>query len=267
MTTPLFQLMDDVRVQLHGYPAVLTGSSVALRTYGLKPSPITDLDVFTYTGEALMAAAAVLLQSPAFTLDERNRALHWRWMRYGLKGWHTQSLKLSHVSGHEVNLVFKTLGNRPTASALQVIETFDYGFLAQGYDLSLETGQLTDLRTAFFPGQDLNQLPLLPLRGQSWVKGLFMEHQGLKALSRYTRYAGYGFDMELVRQQLMQGYIQAAAFYQTSANVDKQRLGLIYETTATLLRQNDLAQLEAAGKAVPKKDQLEELLDTLQDLL
>ena len=68
-------------------------------------------------------------------------------IKYGFKGWHTNSLKLYHATPTyrvEVNLVYKLTDGHPTTSLAQVLESFDFGCLGLGLDCELN--QWRDIR-------------------------------------------------------------------------------------------------------------------------
>ena len=61
---------------------------------------------------------------------------------------------LDPYTNRAINLVYKLVNGVPANSLAGVLESFDFGLLAQGYDLS--TGTFRDMRGYLFPGLDLD---------------------------------------------------------------------------------------------------------------
>jgi len=126
-------IIADVRSLLAGEPVYLAGSLVAEETYG-KSNAHSDVDLFCPTDQVLIAVGQKLLCN-GYKLDDRFDRVWHRWLRYGFKKWHTNSLRLMSPAGVETNLVYKLTDGHPTTSLGQVLESFDFGLLATGYDL------------------------------------------------------------------------------------------------------------------------------------
>ena len=153
------EAIAHVSQPLAGFPACIAGSAVAAETYGLPLGDKADVDVFCYSDLALVAATQRLIDS-GFQLEDRFARVWERWLRYGFRNWHTNSIKFRDPSGLEVNLVYKLLGKNPVNSLAQVIESFDFGLLAVGYDLL--TGNKHDMRSYLFPTYDIDgPLPMM----------------------------------------------------------------------------------------------------------
>src|SRR5690606_37285029 len=119
-----------VQQSVGGLPVYIAGSAAAIAGHQhLDQTAYDDVDVFTSTPQALMAAAERLLRD-GFELDDRFSRVYVRWIKYGFKGWHTNSLKLYKATPTyrvEVNLVYKLMDGHPTTSLAQVLESFDFG--------------------------------------------------------------------------------------------------------------------------------------------
>lgn len=77
-------------------------------------------------------------------------------MDIGFNRWHTNSMKLSDpTTGTEVNIIYKLVDGHETTSLSQVIESFDFGLLAMGFNL--KTGNYHDMRSYLFPGFAVEQ--------------------------------------------------------------------------------------------------------------
>ena len=109
------EAIAHVSQPLAGFPACIAGSAVAAETYGLPLGDKADVDVFCYSDLALVAATQRLIDS-GFQLEDRFARAWERWLRYGFRNWHTNSIKFHDPSGLEVNLVYKLLGKIPAVS-------------------------------------------------------------------------------------------------------------------------------------------------------
>ena len=133
-----------------GEPVFLAGSRVAAQDYD-KLDCFSDLDVFAPTEQVLMTTTQLLLCC-GYTMDDRFTRVWHRWKRYGFNGWKTNSMRLYSRSDVETNVVFKIADHHATTTLAQVLESFDFGLLAVGYDL--EQGVRRDLRPYLFQGMD-----------------------------------------------------------------------------------------------------------------
>lgn len=242
-------------------PLGIAGSCAAAETYGSKEW--ADLDVFAYSDHALVAATQSLLDH-GFTMDERFERVWYRWLRYGFKGWHTNSMKLHSPSDVEVNVIHKTIGGSATTSLAQVLESFDFGLLATGYDV--ESEQRMDMRGYLFPNHDPNgPLPMLPNKRENWVRGYISQYNGLREAARYAKYHGYGYDMSLVKDDLVTGY-EAAAHYNSrdGFDEDKKLLAQIYDTLGDKIRADAIDELIESYKTLDFKDPLDLIMDKLE---
>jgi hypothetical protein len=254
-------IISDVRSLLQGQPVFLAGSLVAEETYG-KTDAHTDVDLFCPTNQVLISVGQQML-SAGYTLDSRFERVWARWLRYGFKTWHTNSLKLMSPSGVETNLVYKLTDGHPTTSLSQVIESFDFGLLATGYDL--ETDTYRDLRSYLFPGLDpQGPLPLMPNKRDNWRNGFISQYNGLRECGRYAKYHGYGYDMSAVKDDLVTGYFEAALYMSTHFDAEKQQLGKIYDAIGNHIQFDNIDQLTLAYKTLDFKDSLDSIMEALE---
>lgn len=253
----------EVSAPLLGMPAFLAGSLVAAQFYDL-PHAFDDADVFCPTDTSLIAAGE-RLQGHGFTLNDRFSRVWARWLKQGFKGWHTNSIKLTSPSGLEVNLVYKLIGKHPTASLAQVLESFDFGLLGVGYDLS-EGLALKDMRSFFFPHLNIKTtpLPLMPNKRDDWRSGFISQYNGTREPGRYAKYHRYGYDLSQVKDDLVTGYLAAATYHQSTGRPEKEQLGRIYYTIADLIIADDIDELERAGKEILYLDSLDAIMDALE---
>jgi len=251
----------EVSSDLAGLPVFLAGSLVAEEAYGLSNAH-DDADVFCSTEPSLFVSVTTLL-SKGYTFGERFERVWYRWIRYGFKKWHTNSIKLTSPSGIEVNMVFKLQDGHPTTSLSQVLESFDFGLLGVGYDL--ETGTYRDQRSFLFPHLDINgPLPLMFNKRVNWKKGMFSQYNGLREMGRYAKYTQYGYDMSAVKGDLLEGYWNGAAYAHSTGDEEKGKLGTIYETAALLIEDDEIDTLLVHSKEILYMDSLDEIMEALE---
>lgn len=254
-------LIDDVRNLLAGEPVFLAGSLVAEHAHG-KSGAHHDVDLFCPTSQVLIATGQKLLDS-GYKLDDRFSRVWARWLRYGFKTWHTNSLRLWSPTGTETNLVYKLTEGHPTTSLAQVIESFDFGLLGVGWDL--EQDQYRDMRPYLFPGVDVNgPLPLMPNKRMNWRNGFISQYNGLREAGRYAKYHGYGYDMSAVKDDLITGYWEASTYLAGTFSEEKQDLAKIYEVIAQHIEADNIDHLELAYKELDFKDSLDSIMEALE---
>lgn len=258
----------DVRMALRGLPVFIAGSSVAAAQYdNISDNAFDDVDVFTPTSHALVHAVNAL-QNAGYFIDVRHKRLWERWLKYGMKGWHTNSIKLEHeLSGLEVNVIYKLVDGHATTSLSQVIESFDFGLLAIG-GWETETDTYRDLRSYLFPSSNhystAAALPFLPNKRAAWQQGFISQYNGLRQAGRYVKYIDYGYDLSLIKDDMITGYSIASQYLSDKDSVEKQKLGEIYNTLATEIDRNELSKLREVSKTILYKDSLDEIMESLE---
>lgn len=251
----------DVIALLQGSPLYLTGSLVAEQAYG-KSNAHSDVDLFCPTQYQLIASTQHLIDN-GYTFDDRFKRVWARWLKYGMKNWHTNSMRLMSPAGVETNLIYKLADGHPTTSLGQVIESFDFGLLGMGYDL--EDGQYRDMRGYLFPGLDPEgPLPLMPNKRDSWRNGFISQYNGLRESGRYVKYLEYGYDLSAVKDDLLTGYWSVASYLSTTFDDDKQLLGKIYERIAEHIEQDNVDELKLANKEIDYNDPLDVIMEALE---
>ena len=247
-----------------GLPVFIAGSSVAAAKYGTEfYESYDDIDMFCATDAALFTAVTRLMAG-GYELEDRARRVWERWMRFGIKGWHTNSIKLADpLSEVAVNVVYKTTNGHATTSLAQVIESFDFGLLAiGGWDMT--RGSYHDMRQYLFPNHPDGPLPLMPNKQADWRNGFISQYNGLREFGRYIKYYDYGYDMSLVKDDLVTGYWQASMYLRDRDKPEKQALGKIYESLAANLEHDNLDKLREAAKEVLYIDSLDAIMDSLE---
>lgn len=262
VNVPLKELLSI----LAGSHACIAGSAVAAQEYGLVHS-YDDIDVFAYGNSSLIAIANTLIER-GFTFASDNEAMKWdRWLAWDLNiGWRTNSVKLKGSvntgEDYEVNVVYKTFEKQPVKRLSLVLESFDFGHLATGYEL--RSGEWRDMRPYFFPGaSNYISLPLLPDRQDRWANGLITQYTGIRQAGRAVKYMGYGYDLSQVVPMLIDGYRIAAAHHANHFDPDKVTLGEIYSRLADHLEDGDHDKIREADALLPQWRDVDAILERL----
>lgn len=263
MTLIPSEAIGVVAQEITALPACIAGSAVSAETYGLPFGKFSDVDVFCFSKEALISGVQRLLAAD-FTVDDRHARVWHRWLKYGVGGWHTNSLKMHDPTGDiETNLIFKVTNKIPLTSLSDVLESFDFGLLATGYDM--EVGIKRDMRSYLFPTYDIDgPLPMMPARRDAWRGGFISQYQGLRELGRYAKYAQRGYDMSLVKDDLVEGYLAAASYMATRTEEDKLLLSRIYYAAGEMVLRDDFDELEEAGKQLITLDSLDAIMEAIE---
>lgn len=247
---------------LRGTPVFLAGSCVAAEVAGKGADGFSDLDLFVPTQHVLISTIQNLL-CHGYTMDDRFARVWHRWLKYGLKGWHTNSMRLHSKQDVETNVVYKMVDGHPTTTLAQVLESFDFGLLAVGYDFELDTPR--DLRPYLFPGMDIDgPLPMMPGRRDAWRNGYISQYNGLREAARYAKYHRYGYDMSAVKDDLVNGYEMVASYHLSQGDADRQLLGQIYTTLRDKIEFDEIDELLTSYKTLDFKDSLDLIMEALE---
>lgn len=251
----------EVKTNLNGVNGFLTGSCVAAHDHGFDFA-WSDIDVFMPTSHTLIAAGQRLLMQ-GYKLDDRFSRVWERWLRYGFKSWHTNSLRLHSPGGIETNLVYKLTEGHAATSLAEVIESFDFGLLCTG--IELETGTYRDMQSYLFPGSSKGDaLPMMPNKRSNWRAGFISQYNGLREFGRYAKYHAYGYDMSLIKDDLAEGYRAASLYLSDHFDVEKQKMGEIYDTIADKIEDDAIDELFEATKKIDYKDSLDSIMEALE---
>lgn len=254
-------IITEVRSLLAGDPVYLAGSLVAAETYD-KPTAFSDADLFCPSDQVLIATVQKLLCN-GYTFADRFERVWARWLKYGFKKWHTNSMRMFSPAGTEVNVIYKLVDGHPTTSLAQVLESFDFGLLATGYDL--ERDIFMDMREYLFPGQDpKGALPMMPNKQANWRNGFISQYNGLREAGRYAKYHGYGYDLSLVKDDLVTGYWSAASYMASTFDDEKHLLGQIYSTIAEKIEDGAIDELIESYKTLDFNDPLDAIMESLE---
>lgn len=257
-------VITEVRDVLHGLPACIAGSTVAAYIYDLPLGQAADVDVFAYTEYSLVTGIEKLSHA-GWSFNDRFERVWARWMNFGLHGWHTNSMKMVSPTGVETNLVYKKTGGNALSSLAAVLESFDFGLLGAGYDLSDMTqgSALRDMREYLF-GTTEGPLPLMPNKREAWRSGFISQYNGLREAGRYAKYHQYGHDMSHVKDDLVLGYGKISSYLRDRGDVDKVLLADIYDAIRLYIEDDNIDKLADAGKKIPQLDQLDLILEELE---
>jgi len=255
--------IDSLMQRLHKSPAFIAGSCAAAAAHG--HSSFHDVDVFVPSQGALFTAIQQLLDQ-GYYLDEKFDRVWHRWVRYGFKNWHTNSMRLYSPENIETNIVYKLVDGHPTTSLTQVLESFDFGLLGVGYEV--ETQTYYDLRPYLFQGYDPQvggPLPMMPNKRDNWRNGFISRYNGLREAARLAKYYKYGYDMSMVMDDMAHGYRMAAFYHLDQFDEDKQTLGEIYTVLADRIEADELDELdEAYRNEIGFNDPLTDILNALE---
>lgn len=255
------EAVQEVRPLLHRQPVFIAGSSMAAISHDL-PDAYSDIDVFVPSQQVLVSTVQLMLDR-GYTLDDRMERTWYRWLRYGMKGWHTNSLRLHSLQDTEINVVYKLVDGHATTSLAQVLESFDFGLLATGWDA--ESDMRRDLRGYLFPNhQPDGPLPLMPNKRANWRNGFISQYNGLRQGYRYAKYHDYGYDMSFVADDLVIGYRMAALYHKDHFDVTKHVLGDIYLRIAQLIEGGGTDELIDSYKTLDFNDPLDQIMEALE---
>ena len=254
------EAVASIKPAVYGLPVFGAGSAFSAIAHGR--AEWGDIDLFVPSFGAMVAVGQSMLDQ-GYTLGERDERVWYRLVRYGTRKWHTNSVHFFSRDDVPVNLVFKLVGGQPTASLAQVLESFDFGLLAVGWDA--ESDVVRDLRPYLFPDRPVDgPLPMLPNKRDNWVRGFISQYNGLREAARYAKYHGYGYDMSAVKQDLVTGYDAAALYHIDHFDEGKRLLGQIYLRLSELISADDMDGLSEAYKSLDFNDPLDQIMEALE---
>lgn len=251
MQMPAQQAVGYLRSHLGGRPGTcLVGSLVGADVNG--KDGWADGDVFCFSPGALMAAGQYMLDHGA-VLDEQEQRKWNRWLLMGMGDWHTNSIRMELLNGIEVNLVYKTVGRVPLTSLMQVLESFDFGYVAMGWDL--ERGTFHDGREFWFgKGYDPESLGFLPHREWQWLNATIGRFTGIRQPQRWAKFADRGYDMRPSQKPLADGLRITAAHYTTKDDPEYRAYAPLYLGIADLVEDYDIPALLEVYKGMQPHD-------------
>lgn len=241
-----------------GFNASFAGSVVSAQQYG-KPDSWGDVDIFAHNQfELVRMVEYSLCNDWEFATDKDAKTWN-RWMRFGMSNFRTNTIHLTNGEW-DMNLTYKTYEGSPVRSLAQVLETFDWGLLAMGYDL--RSSRFFDFRSVYFMDMDWDRLPMMDERMARWSAGLIVPYTGIRQAGRYHKYHHvYGYDLGAVKDVLVQGYEIAGAYHLDNQwDAEKQTLGQIFLRLGEAVAADDWATLAEADNSLPVHRDLDEFL-------
>lgn len=262
---PAADAVNQVLADIRGLPVFLTGSAPAAMVYD-NQFAYTDVDLFV-PNEGMYFATVTQLLNKGYSLESDRYEKMWRrHCNHGFKNWHTNSMKLlDDLTGTEVNVVYKKVDGHETTQLSQVLESFDFGLLAVGFDVEL--GTFHDMRSYFFGlgADDGRALPMLPYRNRAISQGLMSQHVMLRTPGRYHRYAcTYGYDLSKVKPTLVEGYWEYARYKAKRSKPEDLTLGRIAAALAASIETDKFDELHHFEKQLPMSDGLDEIMASLE---
>ena len=104
----------------------------------------------------------------------------------------------------------------------------------------------------------------MPNKQNDWANGFISQYNGLRESGRYAKYVNYGYDMSIIKDDMLTGYALIARFMRDRGDPEKIQLAEIYERIAELIADDDIDQLMKAGSLIPTLDQLDQILEALE---
>lgn len=267
MKAPVQEAVAAGHRLLGGTLATMAGGAVGAEQADLRhPGRFTyqygDVDFFHPSAEALSANVQHLLSQGAVPLDDEESRKLKRWMRYGMGGFDTNSLRMETLDGHEFNLVYKLIDRHPLRTAVEQVGSFDFSNLGGSYDM--ETGQFYDLADYFWLGQDKDVARLFPDRERQWSNGSIGKHQGLRQAGRYATNVDRGYDLQTrCKQPLVQGYRIVGTHYLGKDDDELQFYGQTYLKLAHCIENDEIDVLLDAYKLLNPYSKVQSLFVAL----
>ena len=99
--------------------------------------------------------------------------------------------------------------------------------------------------------------------------GLISQYNGIREIGRYVKHWRYGFDMELVKADLVTGYFEAAKYWGNRPGTPIQvaewkTQARIYETAAVKIDGDDIDDLAKAAAQIDYSDSLDKIMEALE---
>jgi hypothetical protein len=104
----------------------------------------------------------------------------------------------------------------------------------------------------------------MPAKRDNWRNGFISQYNGLRECGRYSKYYEYGYDLTLVKDDLVTGYFMAADYMSTHHDPEKQQLGLIYDALGQHIKADNVDELVKAYKTLDFNDPLDSIMEALE---
>lgn len=242
--------LADTRAKVAPFPSCVVGSAVLaayhedLATPGIS-TEFNDIDVFTNTESYFMLMGALLHKG--YTVQPNYERTPVRQLARGFGRWKTNSLRLMHPNGYEVNIVCKFEDRAEVDDLYSTLLSFDWGGLLMGYD---EFGVFHDLRQAVFPLVTNGDYGMVPARAASIGKGYMGEYIAARMFGRVAKLGSRGYTIDRFASEVNAGYAVLSKHYQGFPDAKHQALASFYYDVQGLIAAKDWAQLDTVSKAL-----------------
>ncbi len=85
---------------------------------------------------------------------------------------------------------------------------------------------------------------------QQAFRGLISQYNGTREPGRYAKYVKYGFDLSLVKPDLVEGFYASAVYWRNRGDDDHIKLAEIYEIIAAKIEFDEIDELNVVGNKV-----------------
>lgn len=240
--------LERVRQTVAPFPSCVVGSAVLAAYHEDLGTPdisteFNDIDVFTNSESYFMLMGALLHKG--YKVMERYERTPVRQLSRGFGGWKTNSLKLEHPHGFEVNIICKYDGREECDDLYSVLLSFDWGGLLMGYD---EFGVFHDLREAVYPDVTDGDYGMVPQRAATIGQGYMSEYIAARMFGRLAKLGLRGYKIDRFCEQVNHGYSVLAAHYQSLPDAKHQALAAFYHDVQALIEKKDWVQLDDVSK-------------------
>jgi hypothetical protein len=213
--------------------AVLAAYHEDLGTPGIS-TQFNDIDVFTNSESYFMLMGSLLHKG--YTVVKNYERTPVRQLSRGFGGWKTNSLKLMHPDGFEVNIICKYEGREELADLYSVLLSFDWGGLLMGYD---QFGVFHDMRSAVYPDVTNGDYGMVPARAASIGQGYMGEYIAARMFGRVAKLGQRGFVIDKFASEVCHGYSVLSAHYQGFPDAKHQALASFYHDVQQVIADKD----------------------------
>lgn len=242
--------LEQVRNTVAPFPSCVVGSAVLAAYHEDRGTPgincqFNDIDVFTNSESYFMLMGSLIHKGYKVMANYERTPV--RQLARGFGGWKTNSLKLTHPQGFEVNIICKFEGREELTDLYSVLLSFDWGGLLMGYD---EFGVFHDMRQAVYPHVTDDDYGMVPARGASIGQGYMGEYIAARMFGRLAKIALRGFTVNAFAKQISNGYDVLASHYQSFPDAKHQALAAFYHDVRQLIVKEEWQQLLDASNAL-----------------
>lgn len=242
--------LERVRNTVAPFPSCVVGSAVLAAYHEDLGTPnisteFNDIDVFTNSESYFMLMGALLHKG--YKVQPKYERTPVRQLGRGFGGWKTNSLKLEHPQGFEVNIICKYEGREELSDLYSVLLSFDWGGLLMGYD---QFGVFHDMRAAVYPHVTNGDYGMVPARAETIGKGYMGEYIAARMFGRLAKLGSRGYTIDAFASEVSNGYAVLSAHYQSLPDAKHQSLAAFYHDVRELIEAKDWVKLDEVSKAL-----------------